>query len=167
MQPPHICVTSPIINFTHQNGIFFFNQEWIYVNTSELPKSIVYSCCIFSGSQQVYNNICPSVQCHTEHVHYLKTSLYTPYSPLPSTHKFYFFYYFIFKLYIIVLVLPNSKMNPPQVYMCSPSWTLLPPPSPYHPSGSSQCTSPKHPVLCIEPGLATRIKSHRVNLKSV
>ena len=47
-------------------------------------------------------------------------------------------------------------MNPPQVYMCSPPWTLLPPPSPYHPSGSSQCTSPKHPVLCIEPGLATR-----------
>ena len=63
---------------------------------------------------------------------------------------------FIFKLYIIVLVLPNIKMNPPQVYMCSPSWTLLPPPSPYHPSGSSQCTSPKHPVSCIEPGLATR-----------
>ena len=47
-------------------------------------------------------------------------------------------------------------MNPPQIYMCSPSWTLLPPPSPYHPSGSSQCTSPKHPVSCIEPGLATR-----------
>jgi len=58
-----------------------------------------------------------------------------------------------FKLYIIVLVLPNIKMNPPQVYMCSPSWTLLPPPSPYHPSGSSQCTSPSS---CIEPGLATR-----------
>ena len=47
-------------------------------------------------------------------------------------------------------------MNPPPVYMCSPSWTLLPPPTPYHPSGSSQCTSPKHPVSCIEPGLATR-----------
>ena len=31
-----------------------------------------------------------------------------------------------------------------------------PPPSPYHPSGSSQCTSPKHPVSCIEPGLVTR-----------
>ena len=46
-------------------------------------------------------------------------------------------------------------MNPPQVYLCSPSWTLLPPPSPYPPSGSSQCTSPKHPVSCIEPGLAT------------
>ena len=30
----------------------------------------------------------------------------------------------------------------------------LPPLSPYHPSGSSQCTSPKLPVSCIEPGLA-------------
>ena len=67
-----------------------------------------------------------------------------------------FFFNFIFKLYNIVLVLPNIKMNPPQVYMCSPSWTLLPPPSPYHPSGSSQCNSPKHPVSCIKPGLAIR-----------
>ena len=65
-----------------------------------------------------------------------------------------FFFNFIFKFYIIGLVLPNIKMNPPQVYMCSPSWTLLPPPSPYHPSGSSQCTSPKQPVSCIKPGLA-------------
>ena len=36
---------------------------------------------------------------------------------------------------------PN--MNPP-----------LPPPSPWHLSGSSSCTSPKHPVFCIEPRLA-------------
>ena len=44
-------------------------------------------------------------------------------------------------------------------YTCVPHpepSSLLPPPSPYHPSGSSQCTSPKHPVSCIEPGLATR-----------
>ena len=54
------------------------------------------------------------------------------------------------------MVLPYINMNPPQVYTCSPAWTLLPPPSQYHPSGSSQCTSPKHPVSCIEPGLATR-----------
>jgi len=78
------------------------------------------------------------------------------------TQIFYFFNFlnfiffnFIFKPYNIVLVLPNIEMNPPQVYMCSPSWTLLPPPSPYHPSGSSQCTSPKHPVSCIKAGLAT------------
>ena len=68
----------------------------------------------------------------------------------------FFKFYFIFKLYIIVLALPNIRMNPPQVYMCSPSWTLLPPPSPYHPSGLSQCTSPKHPVSYIKPVLASR-----------
>ena len=69
-------------------------------------------------------------------------------------YLFIFKFYFIFKLYNIVLVLPNIEMNPPQVYLCSPSWTLLPPRSPYYPSGSSQCTSPKHPVSCIKPGLA-------------
>ena len=65
----------------------------------------------------------------------------------------YLFFYLL--LYSIVSVLPYINMNPPWVYTCSPSWTPLPPPSPYHPSGSCQCTSPKHPVSCIEPGLAT------------
>ena len=92
-----------------------------------------------------------------------------------QTHQFFFFFltlqycigftiqyefrhisFFFFKLYNIVLVSPYINMNPWQVYMCSPSWTLLPPPSPYHPSGSSQCTSPKHPVSCIESVLLTR-----------
>ena len=36
-----------------------------------------------------------------------------------------------------------------------PILSPLPPLSPDHPSGSSQCTSPEHPVSCIEPGLAT------------
>ena len=63
-------------------------------------------------------------------------------------------FFFFFWLYNIVLVLPYTNMNLPRVYMCSPSWTPLPPPSLYHPSGSSQCTSPKHSVSCIEPGLA-------------
>ena len=31
--------------------------------------------------------------------------------------SFFFKFYFIFKFYIIVLVLPNIKMNPPQVYI--------------------------------------------------
>ena len=34
-----------------------------------------------------------------------------------SAFFFFFFFNFIFKLYIIVLVLPNIKMNPPQVYI--------------------------------------------------
>ena len=54
----------------------------------------------------------------------------------------------------MVLVLPYIHMNLQQVFMCSPSCTPLPHLSLYHPSGSSQCTSPKHPVSCIEPGLA-------------
>ena len=57
-------------------------------------------------------------------------------------------------LYNIVLVLPYIDLNLPWVYICSPSWTPVPPPSPSHPSGSSQCTSPEHPVSCIKPGLA-------------
>ena len=38
--------------------------------------------------------------------------------------------------------MPYINMNQPWVYMCSPSWTPLPPPSPYHPSGH-----PKAPAL--------------------
>ena len=45
----------------------------------------------------------------------------------PTCIFLYFFkFYFIFKIYNIVLVLPNIEMNPPQVYMCSPSWILRP-----------------------------------------
>ena len=77
--------------------------------------------------------------------------------------NFYFYYFLNLNLFIliggwllynIILVLPYVNMNLPWVYMCSQSWTTLPPSSPYHPSGSSQCTSPKHPVSCIEPRLA-------------
>ena len=67
-------------------------------------------------------------------------------------YSFSFFYFIL--LYNTVLVLPYIDMNPPQVYMCSQTWTPLSPPSLYHHSGSSQCTSPKHPVSCIEPRLA-------------
>ena len=53
------------------------------------------------------------------------------------------------------MVLQYIDMNPPWLYTCSPSWSPLPPPSSSHPSGSSQRTSPEHPVSYIEPGLAT------------
>ena len=53
------------------------------------------------------------------------------------------FYFYFILLYNTVLVLPYIDMNPPRVYMSSQTWTRLPPPSPYHLSGSSQCTSPQ------------------------
>ena len=68
--------------------------------------------------------------------------------------KMFLNYYYYFLLYNVVLVLSYINMHPPHVYTCFPSWTPLLPPSPDHPSGSSQCTSPKLPVSCIEPGLA-------------
>ena len=53
--------------------------------------------------------------------------------------------------------LPYIHMTQPWVYMCSPSWPSFQPPSPPHHSESSQCTSPEHPVSCIELGLAIYI----------
>ena len=44
------------------------------------------------------------------------------------------------------------------------SWTPLPLPSPYHLSGSSQCTSPKHPVSCIKHRLAIHFLHDRVHV---
>ena len=70
---------------------------------------------------------------------------------------FYFylnFYFYFILLYNTVLVLPYIDMNPPRVYMSSQTWTPLPPSTPYNPSGSSPCTSPKHAVSCIKHRLA-------------
>ena len=64
------------------------------------------------------------------------------------------FYFYFILLYNTVLVLLYIDMNLPRVYMSSQSWTPLPLHSPYHLSGSTQCTSPKHPVSCIEHRLA-------------
>ena len=70
-----------------------------------------------------------------------------------------FFIYFILFILIGHLLLYNIVVvcqTLTWVYMCSPSCTPLPPPSPSHSSGSSQCTSPEHPVSFIELGLAIR-----------
>ena len=51
-------------------------------------------------------------------------------------------------------------MNQPWIYMCSLSRYPLPPPSPSHPSGSSQCTSPEH--LSHASNLGWRSVSHLI-----
>ena len=75
---------------------------------------------------------------------------------------FFHLFYFLTLQYCIGFAI--YQHDPPQVYTCSPSWTLLPPPSPYHPSGSSQCTCPKHPVSCIE--LISKIYKQLLQLNS-
>ena len=72
---------------------------------------------------------------------------------------FYFLFFIFFKFkflfllyftYNTVLVLAYIDMNPPWVYMSSQTWTPLPPLTPHHLSGTSPCTSPKHPAFCIK-----------------
>ena len=51
-------------------------------------------------------------------------------------HSLTFFFFFLV-FYFLNFKIFNS-------YMSSQTWTTLPPPSPWHLSGSSPCTSPKH-----------------------
>ena len=69
------------------------------------------------------------------------------------------FIYFNWRLITVqyCIGLAHINMNLPWVYtILFPILNTLPPPSPYHPSGSCQCTSPRHPVSCIKPRLAIR-----------
>ena len=65
---------------------------------------------------------------------------------------FILFYYLTLQYCIDFAIYQHESTTGIHVF---PIRTLFPPPSPYHPSGLSQCTHPKHPVSCIEPGLTT------------
>ena len=96
------------------------------------------------------------------------------YGPLLTKWCLSFFFFFGIHIYIYIFNLFSLEanyftimwwfllyihMNQTCVYV-SPSWTPFLPPSPSHPSGSSQCTSPEHPASCIELALASA--SHMV-----
>ena len=114
---------------------------WVWVNSGRWWWTGRPGVLWFMGSQRVGHNWATS---HTHSCCFYICFFF-----------FFFNFYFCFiLLYNTVLVLPYIDMNPPWVYMSSQSWTPLPPPTPYHLSGSSPCTSPKHPVSCIEHRLA-------------
>ena len=61
---PYTCIASPIINISHQSGIFITTDECSLTHWNH-PKSIVYimvysSCCTFYGFGQKYNDMYPS-----------------------------------------------------------------------------------------------------------
>ena len=96
---------------------------------------------------------------HRDHMGNSKILMPGPFSQRPCFIFIYLFFNFYFYLILLcntVLVLPYIDMNQPRVYMSSQSWTSLPPPTPYHFSGSSLCTSPKQPVSCIKHKLVIR-----------
>ena len=58
----------------------------------------------------------------------------------PKIYFFFIYFYWLEANYFTILwwFLPYIDLNQPCIYMCSPSWTPVPSPSPSHPSGSSQ-----------------------------
>ena len=75
--------------------------------------------CLVSVCSMYFAAVCDvctyKVDCFPDYQIFLSLS-----NTFSNSHLFLKFY-FMFKLYNIVLVLPNIEMNLPQVYMCSPS----------------------------------------------
>ena len=62
------------------------------------------------------------------------------------------------------MVFAKHQHDQPQAHMCSPSRTPVPPPTPSHPPGSSQCTNLEHPVSGIKPRQAIHFTYDNIHI---
>ena len=135
-------------------GEYKLNWNVLSIDDSQVLLYFLFISNIKNSIRYIYNG---AFVYYNELVNLMFKFLFVNINHTTKWLLFFFHYLFIFiLLYNTVLVLPYIDMNPPRVYMSPQSWIPLPPLSPYHLSGSSQCTSPKHPVSCIEPRLAIR-----------
>ena len=133
-------------------GEYKLNWNVLSIDDSQVLLYFLFISNIKNSIRYIYNG---AFVYYNELVNLMFKFLFVNINHTTKWLLFFFHYLFIFiLLYNTVLVLPYIDMNPPRVYMSPQSWIPLPPLSPYHLSGSSQCTSPKHPVSCIEPRLA-------------
>ena len=151
----HFCLH--FIGWIAGKGIMEVATEWIWgeqESSPPKPPSNIFS--FFSESSEakgplliyfvmlVEQNIYEYRKCVCMHIRACISMCVYPHTwmHVNVTATFYLFIFklllLLFLLYNIVLVFPYINMHLPWVYTCCPSWTPLPPASPYHPSGSSQ-----------------------------
>jgi len=106
--------------------------DWHPLSLSKMFRCPNNSILLQLQQKRVFRSVCIYSHRHEE----------VSWDRTPQTKELLLLFFFFFKLYNIVLVLPNIEMNPPQVYPRSPSWTLLPPPSPTLPLGRPSAPAP-------------------------
>jgi len=133
----------------------FFLESFVFI----LQLVLVVLFKIYNGTLRLQNNgifICHSLDMECFFLYSMNSFKF-----ITEFHLgIFLFFNFIFKLYNIVLVLPNIEMNPPQVYPCSPSWTLHPPPSPPLPLGRPSAPAPS--IQCRASNLDWRLISYMI-----
>ena len=127
-------------------SLMWFIIGWLWRVTGALTFSELHKCSHFC-----YKMITPIK--YTSGWNGLSLVGLSPLEGVGFFKKFIYFNWMLINLQYCNGFLPYIDMNQPWLYMCSPSWAPLSLPSPSHPSRSSQCTNPEHPVSCIEPGL--------------